>query len=282
MKSKLTNTLAALLLLLCSLPLWAETVHLRMPSGIPAQASFHAGNTGQGAVLLLHGFLQAGDFSTLQQLHDELAEAGYTVLAPTITLGIPDRHESLGCGSLHLTEIGDEVAEVQAWVTWLKQHSTGPIYLLGHSHGARLMVIWASRHRAHRVRGLLAVSLTGGKPSARQERALRHRLGQLPPTQLVHEPLSFCPRYTAPAAAYLGYLRWDDTRVLRTIAHLRPPVAVILGGADPNLPHDWVARLRHAGARVTVLPHASHFMNSLHQFALLDWVLAQLKAPPGS
>ena len=30
-------------------------------------------------------------------------------------------------------------------------------------------------------------------------------------------------------------------------------------------------------AQVTVLPAASHFMNGLHQFALLDWVLARLR-----
>lgn len=264
-------------LLLGALPLRAETVHLMMPSGIEGRAAFLAGRPGQAAVLLLHGFLQTGDFSTIQQLYGELSEAGYTVLAPTITLGVPNRRRSLDCGSLHLTEIGDEVAEVQAWVEWLDQHSSGPIYLLGHSQGARLMIIWASQHHGERVRGLLGVSLIGGKPSSRQAETLRRRIRRLPPTQLVREPLSFCARYTAPAAAYLGYLRWDDKHILRAAAHIQPPLDVVLGGADPNLAPGWPARLRGAGVRVTVLPRASHFMNSLHQFTLLDWVLAQLR-----
>lgn len=275
MKSIVRVTLAALLLF-CVLPLRAETVHLTMPSGIQGRAAYHAGRSGQGAVLLLHGFLQTEDFSTLRQLYDGLAEAGYTILAPTLTLGVPDRKESLDCDSLHLNEVGDEVAEVQAWFQWLARHGTGPIYVLGHSYGARLMIIWASGHPDDRVRGLLAISLIGSRPSGPRLDALRRRIRRLPPTQLVREPLSFCRRYTAPAAAYLGYLHWDDRRMLGAVAHLRAPLDVLLGGADPNLPHHWPARLDGAGAHVTILPRASHFMNGLHQFALLDWVLDRL------
>ena len=276
MKSIFRAILAALLLF-CALPLRAETVHLMMPAGIQGRAAYHAGHPGQGAVLLLHGFLQTGDFSTLRQLYDGLAGAGYTVLAPTITLGVPDRKESLGCDSLHLNEIGDEVAEVQAWLQWLTRHSTGPIYVLGHSYGARLMIIWASGHPDDRVRGLLAVSLIGSRPSGARLDSLRRRIRRLPPTQLVREPLFFCRRYTAPAAAYLGYLRWDDRRMLNTVAQLRIPLDVVLGSADRSLPRHWPARLDGAGAHVTVLPKASHFMNGLHQFALLDWVLDRLR-----
>ncbi len=201
------RVLFAALLMLCALPLRAQTVHLMLPSGLEGRAAYHAGRPGQGAVLL-HGFLQTGDFSTLRQLYDGLAEAGYTVLAPTITLGVPDRKENLDCGSLHLNQIDDEAAEVQAWFQWLTRRGAGPVYALGHSYGARLMIIWASAHPDDRVRGLLGVSLIG---------------------------------------------------------------------ADPNLARAWTGRLEKAGAQVTVLPAASHFMNGLHQFALLDWVLARLR-----
>lgn len=276
MKTVLHALLAALLSF-CALPLRAQTVHLMMPSGMEGRAAYHAGHPGQGAVLLLHGFLQTGDFSTLQQLYEGLAEAGYTVLAPTLTLGVPDRKDSLDCGSLHLNNIGDEVGEIQAWVHWLARQDTGPIYLLGHSYGARLMILWAGLHPDGRVRGLLAISLVGGHPSGSRLATLRRRMRRLPPTRLVREPLSFCRRYTAPAAAYLSHLRWDDRCLLNAAARLRVPFFVVLGGADPNLTHAWAGRLEKAGARVTLLPAASHFMNGLHQFALLDWVLARLR-----
>lgn len=67
----------------------AAVAQQEMRPGIPASADYLSGEPGKPAVLLLHGFLQTRDFPTVATLARGLQDAGYTVLAPTLSLNIP-------------------------------------------------------------------------------------------------------------------------------------------------------------------------------------------------
>ena len=53
-----SNITVLLCLFLTSLPATAQTIEVKLPTGITATANFHTGNPSQPAVLLVHGFNQ--------------------------------------------------------------------------------------------------------------------------------------------------------------------------------------------------------------------------------
>lgn len=93
----------------------AELVQQLMRPGIPASAEYLAGERDKPAVLLLHGFLQTYEFSTVTTLARGLHDAGYTILSPTLSLNIPGRKQRLACEAVHKHSMDDDVAEIARW-----------------------------------------------------------------------------------------------------------------------------------------------------------------------
>lgn len=83
--------LAGVLFSLAPIAGHAGVVDAQLPSGKMASASYQAGNKDQPAVLVLHGFLQTRAFPTVTSIVEAVSTAGYTTLAPTLTLGISRR-----------------------------------------------------------------------------------------------------------------------------------------------------------------------------------------------
>src|SRR5512143_4272871 len=114
----------------------ASIVQQEMRPGIPANAEYLIGERSKPAVLLLHGFLQTRAFPTVATLARGLQDAGYSVLSPTLSLGIPNRTQSLACEAVHRHSLDADVAEISRWVGWLKAHGHHAIVLVGHSFGS--------------------------------------------------------------------------------------------------------------------------------------------------
>src|SRR5574340_930443 len=106
-----------LCLLFSALPTSAQAVitQLEMHPGIPASAEYLAGQADRPAVLLLHGFLQTRAFSTVGALARGMHDAGYAVLSPTLSLGIPGRNKSLACEAVHAHSLDDDVTGIARW-----------------------------------------------------------------------------------------------------------------------------------------------------------------------
>ena len=122
--------------LLCLLtfgcPTWAhaEIAQLEMRPRIYASAEYLAGQRDKPAVLLLHGFLQTREFPTVATLARSLHDAGYAVLSPTLSLGIPNRRQSLACEAVHRHGMEDDIDEIARWVDWLKSRGHRSIVLV--------------------------------------------------------------------------------------------------------------------------------------------------------
>jgi len=108
--------IVTLLLLLTASAIHAELVTQQMPSGIAANAEYLQGEPGRPTILMLHGFLQTHNFHTIHRLSAGLHDEGYTVLSPTLTLGIPFRKQSLACEAIHTHRLQDDHAEIAAWL----------------------------------------------------------------------------------------------------------------------------------------------------------------------
>ena len=261
----------------------ADSVQLAMPDKLVAQAEFRKGSADLPALILLHGFLQTQEFPTIHGLVEGLATAGHTVLAPTLTLGIPQRKQSMACEAIHTHTMQDVTGEIGAWVKWLKARHSGPIILLGHSFGSLELLAYLSARPDPAISKFIGVSIIEGRlnltatDTARLIAELRAAMKSGAP-RLITRQFSYCRNYQATPASLLSYVEWTPQRVLDASARLPVASVFIMGGRDDRLDSGWVDRLK-ARNRVTLIPGANHFMDGEHEFDLLDAVLKEAKAP---
>lgn len=272
----------ALLGLLQRGPAWAELVTLKMPNGLMARADYRKGDPAKPAVLILHGFLLTHEFSTVHRLSEGLHGEGYTVLAPTLTLGVPHRRQSLACEAVHKHSLQDDFRELQTWVRWLGEQQNKPIVLIGHSQGSTTLTLFLDRHPNPRIGKLIGVSIVEVNTSqdARRNREIeagvRQRLAR-GEGGLVTLPLSYCKRYVSTPQSYLSYQEWSPERILEVIRRAKTPSALIMGGGDQRVGPKWLGLLADTGKTVHVIEGANHFLDGLHEFDLLEAVLLELK-----
>jgi pimeloyl-ACP methyl ester carboxylesterase len=266
---------AALLLLLTAfLPFTAHAVEIQatLPSGVSVSADYLKGAPDKPAVLLLHGFLQTRDFP-----------AGYTTLTPTLSLGIPNRMQSLACEAVHKHDMNGDVMEIRHWVAWMKSRGHLSIVLLGRSFGSLQLLPYLNANPDPVVKALLGVSLIEVKIGDTARAPLIAKLqdqAQRKQRTLVNQTLSYCQKYMSPAASLLSYVVWDQPRTLSALKQLPVPAQLVMGSADSNITPGWLKALQHLQIPVVVVPGANHFMDGEHEFTLLDHALQFLQHLP--
>lgn len=280
LKSKFRNLWFSLLLLsitALSASAHAAEVEMKTSSGITATAEYKTGKNNKPALLILHGFLQTRHNATVSNLAEELGAEGYTILVPTLSLGISNRKRSLACEAPHPHTFEQDVNEVAKWVSWLQKKGHNNIVLVGHSTGNIALLAYERRFKNPAVKKLIAISLVeyqrefGGHSSkAVIEKAnIDARNGD---TRLKNYKLSYCNNYLAPAASFVTYINWDMSRIIKLIHSLDTPIYVIAGSADERMHDGWLKRLRATNSIIRQIEGANHFFNSIYQFDLHDQV----------
>jgi pimeloyl-ACP methyl ester carboxylesterase len=271
--------LLCLLIAVCPAAAHALTVHQEMRPGIRASADYLAGERSKPAVLLLHGFLQTREFPTVATLAGGLHDEGYTVLAPTLSLNIPSRAQSLACEAAHKHSLDDDVAEIGRWVNWLKSRGHRSIVLVGHSFGSLQLLAYLAHKPDAAVKGYIGASLVEAQIGraaradliAQLEERVRNRQ-----RALVSQTLSFCRIYPSTPEGLLSYVRWDQERVLAALKQSPVGVKLIMGDSDSMLDQGWLRRLQQARVPMVIVAGANHFMDGSHEFDLLDHALKSL------
>ena len=281
--SVLLAALACLLMPLSSFASHGSATEARLPSGKIVSADFHAGNSGKPALLVLHGFLQTSAFPTIVSMVDALSTAGYTVVAPTLSLGISRRNKSLPCEAVHLHTLDDDAAEVAFWVRWLVQKGHTHIILVGHSFGNLQLLTYLGRDPSPAVKQVLMISLTDVevKQDAQQRAGLAQDLRNRAvrgDNALVEAEFGHCRKYVSPPAALLSYIKLSRRSILDSLTSSPVPAAAIMGGKDDRMGADWVDRLVARGITVRVIPGATHFFDNQYEFDLQEALLQALPA----
>lgn len=268
--------------ILC-VPARADIVELALPGKLVARAEFREGQSGKPAVLLMHGFLQTHEFPLIHRMTESLNSAGHTVLAPSLTLGISHRKQSLACEALHAHTQGDAINEIDAWLKWLKARNIRSVVLVGHSFGSMQALAYVAQRRDPVIKKLIGVSIIEGRMhlSSVENDKLMSEIRAMPATaghQTVTQPFSFCQKLRASPQSLLSYLEWSPEKILREINRSRVPITFIMGGQDDRLGPGWIGKLGKTRARLHIIKGANHFMDGEHEFDLYDLVLAELKA----
>ncbi len=268
-----------LLICLSASSVYAQTVEAILPNGIVATADFRPAAPARPAIVLIHGFLQTPNYLTTISLANAVADAGYTLLAPTLSLGINKRRKSLPCEALHLHTLQDDVKEIAYWVDWLATRGYRNIVMVGHSYGSLQSLVYVSGTPNTAVNKIIATSLVDFEHSAGEDNA-RAQIGraQAALQQGINDPiefpLSYCKTYVAPATAFLSYAEYTKPGILKAIANTKIPLEVILGSNDKRMALHWPRMLRENHAHVSIIEGANHFFDAEHEFDLIDRVLA--------
>lgn len=254
----------------------AVIVQLEMRPGISASAEYVAGQRDKPTVLLLHGFLQTRDFPTVTALAHGLRDAGYPVLSPTLSLGIPNRVQSLACEAVHRHSLDDDVGEISRWVAWLKSQGNRSIVLVGHSFGSLQFLAYLDARPDPAVKAFIGTSLIEAQIGTTDRPALIAQLGNRILNKqhaLVTQPLSFCRKYPSTPEGLLSYVRWDQARILSALKQSPVDVKLIMGSADSMVGRGWLKALQHVQTPMVIVQGANHFMDGEHEFDLLEQTL---------
>ena len=268
------------LLLLLPQAAAAERARIELGNGLTAQAEYLSGKPTLPAVLILHGFLQTHEFPTVATLARGLNESGYTVLSPTLSLGVPNRKQSLACEAVHRHSLEEDLDEVDRWVKWLTSRGHRHIVMVGHSFGSMQLLAYLAGKPDPAVRGYIAASLIEAQIGSTPRAELIARLqaavarGDL---KLVNQPVSFCKKYPSSPAALLSYVRWDQARILDALNTYKGEKLLVMGDADAVIGRKWLSMLQHNGTPMVIVKGAGHFMDGEHEFDLLDHSLTLLK-----
>lgn len=268
------------LIFLPLLPAAAAPVEAKLPSGTIATADYRAGQPSRPAILLLHGFLQTRHAPPMSRLADTLADQGYTVLSPTLSLGIDRRSQSLACEAVHTHTINDDVAEIGFWTNWLAGNGHKSIVLIGHSTGSKQILLYVAQQPNAAVKKAILTSLIADDSDDKERRSaiaqLKKQTSNEPP--LGRFTLSYCKKnYAAPPRAFLSYVELDAGKTLGLLGKARVPLEIVLGGADATMDKGWPEKIRSRGMPVAVIENAGHFFDGEQEFDLADKVETVLK-----
>ncbi len=262
------------------------SVTLQMPSGDSAEAAYWAGDPDMPAILIQHGFLQTHHFPTVRRLATALADAGYSVLTHSLTLGIDRRTASLPCEAVHTHSMPQTRDEIATWVEWLHEQTGQEPVLIGHSAGSVNLLDYLAHSPGAPVGYAIFISVTffgyGEVAFESPEHAARARaaLARNDPG-LEKFALGFCHEYVTTPAAYLSYYDWDKQRTDQAFQSIGVPSTLIAGSGDDRIDLEWIETLRQHGAEVRIVDGANHFFDQLHEFDLLDeieWALQRQQA----
>jgi pimeloyl-ACP methyl ester carboxylesterase len=202
-----------------------------------------------------------------------LNDSGYSVLSPTLSLGIPNREKSLACEAVHAHSLDDDVAEIARWVTWLKSRGHRSIVLLGHSFGSMQLLAYLAARPDDAVKAYIGTSLVEAQVGETARADLIARLERQVANKqraLVTQSLSFCTNYLSTPQALLSYVRWDQPRTLAALKRSPVSTRLIMGDADEMLGRDWIRSLAAVDAPMVIVQGANHFMDGEHEFDLLE------------
>jgi len=263
----------------------SEEVELTLADGTTGTAELRAGDPDKPAILVLHGFLQTRDFATVRNLGIGLADEGYTVLMPTLGLGVDRRRQSLACEAIHTHSMESGAAEVALWIDWLQRHSGRPVIVIGHSAGSNDLLAYLEHHATSPAVAkaiLISLAYFGERHGAFESEALAERAraelaaGRDDPGDYA---LAYCRSYVTLPSAFLSYYEWSRDRVLAATRAVNARILVILGQRDDRVDAGWGSALQQQGVNTLLVPGASHFFDQEHEFDLLDAVLSAIGEP---
>jgi alpha-beta hydrolase superfamily lysophospholipase len=268
------------------MPVSAEPVKLENAAGNVITADYSQGTDRSNPVLVLHGFLQTGKFSTVSRLLTSLHDIGYTVLSPTLSLGVSNRKQSLSCEAIHTHSLDTDADELRQWVEWLYEKTGKPVILIAHSAGGPVILKYMEASNAKYVAHSILISLSfynaslhANENSEYAEKAQKAINAGINPLDTY--ALSYCKTYPTDARSFLSYYNWDRVKTSAVINKFSDRVSIILGTGDKRMEDSMKKQLQEQHSNVIMIEGANHFFDQAHEFDLTDAIEELLSVRKG-
>lgn len=260
----------------------AEEVRLALDKNIAANANYIQAEDGKPTIILLHPFLQTYHFNVISSITDLLAEEGYGVLAPTLSLGISDRKQSMACEAIHTQTMEDYLPEIDAWIKWLQDRKVTRLIAAGHSTGATTMMMYAEKH-PHVFKKLILISplhydLEGGVGI--DENQLLEALAEEQkntPQELKPYRLSYCAELTTTRDVYLKFTHWNETNLSAMFPRVAYFSHMVYGLGDDSINPSWRKKIESSNMKLYPIESANHFYAGQSELDLHDTLLEILE-----
>jgi len=260
----------------------AQEIELETSERYIASANFLEGEADKKALLILHGFLQTRNFSTVKRLGDTLHESGFSVLSPTLSLGLHRRRQSLPCEAIHTHSIQTDAAEIKQWVDWLTEKTGKKPTLIGHSSGSITLLNYLDIYGTDGIEKLILISISPftNEITPVDEKNLKWARDDLNSgyDSLYTYKLSYCDTYPSTSSAWLSYKQWDQEKLGELTVKYSDLIDVIIGTNDNRLSMEWRDLLQSKGVNISFIEGANHFFDQAHEFDLSDTMESLLDA----
>lgn len=249
-----------------------------------------------GVILITHGSLAHRDMEMLVAFRDLLRNKAFNTLAINLGLGVDNRHGMYDCNTTHRHTNNDAIAEIGAWVDWLKSQGASSVALLGHSRGGAQTALYAAEHDSPLLKAVVLLApptLKNVDAAGYQQRynkplkPILERARKLVKqgkgnTVLTNTDMIICPKAKVTAASFVSYYGQDprlDTPYL--LPKINKPTLVLVAGSDEVVPAlDKAVGPLADGKKIhmQVLPDADHFFRDLHAEDAVDAISVFLKS----
>jgi len=254
----------------------AQQVQLKR-NGMIINAEYLEGSSTKNPVLILHGLLQTHHFSTVSRLATALNESGYTVLSPTLSLGISNRKMSLSCEAIHTHSMQSDTSELQKWISWLNAKTGKKVNLVGHSAGGPTILNYLVNNDTTLINKVALISLSyyaSGPTANETEQHKTIALGHIKSnSEKIHNyALNYCRSYPSYAKEFLSYYEWDTEKVSNSVGLHKDKISIIIGTGDKRIDSNWRKHLNDKYNNVFSIDGANHFFDQSHEFELIDTI----------
>lgn len=254
---------------------FAESIRLTTTSDKEVIAAYLQGENDSNPVLILHGFLQTKEFSTVDMLATALNDSDYTVLSPTLSLGINNRKQSLSCEAVHTHSLDSDAVELKQWIEWLHKKTGKTVTLIGHSSAGQVLLKYMDNYDAKFINHaiLISVSYFASDSDANKNNFKKAQAAIKENSNLIDTySLDYCEVYSTYARNFLSYYSWDRDKTSHVISKFRDQVSIILGTSDKRINADWRRQVQNINNSTYLIEGANHFFDQAHGFDLIDAV----------
>jgi len=256
----------------------SRNVTLQVSDKIASYGEFYPGEKNKPAILILHGFMLTHNFQTVKRLAEALHDSGYTILTPTLSLGINKRKMSLSCEAIHTHSLNNDINEINQWVKWLNLKTGKKIILVGHSAGSSQIIAYAHHYPDAPIKQLIFLSMPnfGDAPNSFATRKDVELAKNTPDkNELKTFALSYCSKYVTTAKYFMSYYKLSKDNLYQYLKQSPINKTLILGSKDTRVDKKWNKSLASAKIRIIIIEDANHFFDDEYEFDLLDTPLCQ-------
>lgn len=287
---RFTKVIGLLLLATCT-SLQAEEVTLKQgDTELRADLELAEGKTVKdGVVLMLHGTLAHNQMEIMQNVAGLLKDGGYNTLNINLSYALDKRpSQMLDCAIEHKHKHEDAIAELDAWMGWLKEQGASKVALLGHSRGGNQVAWFAAEKDSALLEKVVMVAPAtwdANKSATEYEERYKKPLAVVlaeaqkqvdagkGDTVTELPGFVYCEKTKATADAIVSYYR-DDKRknTPDLLPQIKKPMLIVMGSAD-TVVADLPAKLedvKQDNLTVETVDGADHFFLDLYADELVE------------